>query len=218
MRNSILLAFLCSFNLFAAAEDNINSQEKIGNFSIKDEYQSEKPYHFKIQKKIYKFSTFFEIDSDDIYRGNVKKSVFRLGDHYDLSDKNGWCATGIKKLCSLGSIYDWAAEIEIVGTNGEKLGVFKGKILTTAKAKFNFYNSNDQLVAIAYMDLENKGVTISPPKNETYSLARLNRVYVPDVHDHWEVTVYEPKTLDDRIVRIFAAFCLDTQDSFHEDK
>jgi hypothetical protein len=183
----------------------------------KDAYHSIDPYHFSIQMKNYRFSTFFEIDSDDTYVGNIKKSIFRLCDHYDLSDRDGWCATGIRRVFSLGSLFKWAAEIDILGVSGESLGFIEGKILTTAKAKFYIYDRNTNLVGIAYMDLDNKGVTICPPDNETYPLARLNRVYVPDIHDHWEVHVYEPQNLDDRIVRIFAAFCVDVEDAFHED-
>jgi hypothetical protein len=183
----------------------------------KDSYLSLDPYHLSVQMKKYEYSTFFEIDSEDSWRGNVKKSKFRLRDNYDLSDKNGWCATGIKRIVSLGSFFNWAAEVDIFGVNGVRLGYIEGKLLTTAKAKFYIYNREDNLVAIAYFDIDNKGVTISPPDNETFTLARFNRIFTPDIHDSWEVVVYEPEIIDSRIIRIFAAFCVDVQDSFHKD-
>jgi len=181
-------------------------------------YQSLKPYHFKIQEKKYDFSSFFEIDSEDTYRGNVKKSSFRFRDCYDLSDLDGWCATGVKRIFSLGSVFNWAAEIDILGVNEEFLGKIEGRVLSTAKARFHLYNRDEKLVGIAHIDNDGRGVTISKPDNEAYSLARFARVFVQDISDHWNITVYEPKNLDDRLIRIFAAFCLDAQNSFHIDK
>ena len=180
-------------------------------------YQSIESYHFKIQKKNYLFSSFFEIDSEDTYRGNVKKSMFRFKDSYDLSDLNGWCATGTKRNFSLGYIFNWAAVIDIWGVHKEWLGKITGRLFTSAKACFDLYNRDYDLVGIAHIDLDGKGVTIVKPDNETYTLARFDRVFVQDVEDHWNIVVYEPKELDDRLIRVFAAFCLDVQDSFHKD-
>lgn len=57
----------------------------------------------------------------------------------------------------------------------------------------------------------------SPKYDETYALARLTRNFVLDTQDDWSIVVYEPENLDDRLIRIFAAFCIDSQDSFHRD-
>jgi len=206
---------MTSFLSFANADNiDVNTESKPQHT---DAYQSHERYHFKIQQKNYSFSSFFEIDSEDTYRGNVKKSQFRLRDNYDLSDKNGWCATGVKRMLSLGSIYDWAAEIDIFGVNDEFLGAIEGKVLTTAKARFLLFDRNRKVVGIAFIDLDGKGVTITDPNNETYTLARLTRNFVLDIQDDWSIVVYEPENLDDRLIRIFAAFCVDSQDSFHKD-
>lgn len=202
--------FLCivPFFYFANPSENPKNNEL---------YQSQDKYHFTITKKNYDCSTFFEIDSEDTYRGNIKKSIFRLRDCYDLSDKDGWCATGVKKIFSLGLLFDWGAEIDILGVHGEFLGSIQGEVLTTAKARFSIYDRNKNLVGIAFIDKDGKGVTINPPNNETYTLARFTRHFIQDVEDDWSIIVYEPKNLDDRIIRIFAAFCVDRQDSFHVD-
>jgi len=183
----------------------------------KDPYRSTQPYHFKIQKKQYRSSSFFEIDTEDTYRGNIKKSSFRIRNCYDLSDKDGWCATGIKRFLSVGLFFNWASVIDIWGVNDEWLGMIEGNILSTSKAKFSIYDREETLIGIAYMDLQGLGVTITPPENEAYTLARLERVFVPDAADYWKVTVYEPEKFDDRLIRIFAAFCVDTQASFYRD-
>ncbi len=206
---------MTSFLCFANANNiDVDTEPKP---PVTDSYKSDERYQFTIQQKNYSFSSFFEIDSEDTYRGNVKKSQFRLRDHYDLSDKDGWCATGIKRIFSLGSLYDWAAEIDVFGVNDEFLGAIEGKVLTTAKARFLLFDRNREVVGIAFIDLDGKGVTITDPNNETYTLARLTRNFVLDIQDDWSIVVYEPENLDDRLIRIFAAFCIDSQGSFHKD-
>ncbi|NGX48616.1 MAG: hypothetical protein K940chlam5_00204 [Candidatus Anoxychlamydiales bacterium] len=215
MKFKLLCLCMISFLCFANANNiDVDTESKP---PVTDSYKSHEKYHFTIQQKNYSFSSFFEIDSEDTYRGNVKKSQFRLRDHYDLSDKDGWCATGIKRMFSLGSLYDWAAEIDVFGVNDEFLGAIEGKVLTTAKARFLLFDKNREVVGIAFIDLDGKGVTITDPKNETYALARLTRNFVLDIQDDWSIIVYEPENLDDRLIRIFAAFCIDSQDSFHKD-
>ena len=215
MKFKLLCLCMISFLCFANANNiDVDTESKP---PVTDSYKSHEKYHFTIQQKNYSFSSFFEIDSEDTYRGNVKKSQFRLRDHYDLSDKDGWCATGIKRMFSLGSLYDWAAEIDVFGVNDEFLGAIEGKVLTTAKARFLLFDRNREVVGIAFIDLDGKGVTITDPKNETYALARLTRNFVLDIQDDWSIIVYEPENLDDRLIRIFAAFCIDSQDSFHKD-
>ncbi len=183
-----------------------------------NQYQSFNRYHFKISKKKYQLSDFFEIDSEDTYRGTVKKSKFRLRNCYDLSDTDGWCATGIRRMFSLGSFFDWGAEIDVYGTQGEWLGMIEGKVLTTAMARFHIYDRYENLVGVAFVDNTGRGVTITKPGNETYALAKFERRFETDIEDTWKAIVYEPAALDDRLIRIFAAFCLDVQDRFHKDK
>ena len=178
-------------------------------------YQSFNRYHFSIAEKEYSHGTFFEIDSEDTYRGNVKKSKF-LRHYYDLSDINGECATGIKRFFSLGSFFAWAAEIDIYDANDKWLGKIEGKVLTTAKARFHLYDKYEDLVGIAVIDDTGKGITITKPGNETYTLARLERKIIEGGEDHWKVIVYEPATLEDRLIRVFAGFCLDVQDRFYQ--
>jgi len=175
------------------------------------------PYHFKIQKKEYRFSTFFEIDSEDSYRGAIKKSLFRVRTNYDLSDSNGWQATGICRVLTLGALYTWATEIDVYDTEGTWIGLIDGQVMTTAAARFSLYNAESELVAIAFLDKNCQGVTISSPENETYTLARLDRIYVQDKIDDWEVSVFDPEQIDDRLIRIFAAFIIDHQGEFKTD-
>jgi len=175
------------------------------------------PYHFKIQKKEYRYSTYFEIDSEDTYRGAVKKSRFRVRSHYDLSDSNGWQATGICRLLTLGAFYTWATEIDVYNTEGTWIGMIDGQVMTTAAARFSLYNEDSELVGIAFLDKNCQGVTISSPDNDAYTIARFDRIYVLDKVDDWEISVFDPEQIDDRLIRIFAAFIIDHQGEFKAD-
>jgi len=175
------------------------------------------PYELKIQRKDYRFSTYFEIDSDDTYRGSVKKSRFRVRTNYDLSNQYGWQATGICRLLTLGALYTWATEIDIYDTEGSWIGMIDGQVMTTAAARFSLYNEDSELAGIAYLDKNCQGVTITSPDNEAYTIAKFDRIYVLDKVDDWEVSVFDPTRIDDRLIRIFAAFILDHQSEFKAD-
>ncbi|MCH9631588.1 MAG: hypothetical protein S4CHLAM37_16120 [Chlamydiia bacterium] len=175
-------------------------------------------YHFKISKKEYRFSTFFEIDSSDAPRGNVKKSFFRMRTNYDLSDVHGWQATGTVRVMSLGSLFAWAKEIDMYDTSGQYIGMIDGQVMSTAAARYSIYDSSNNLVGIAFLDHNCSGFTITHPNSEAYTIARLKRNYVQDTVDDWDITVYESDLIDERIIRIFAAFVCDYQNSFKEDK
>ncbi|PCI93831.1 hypothetical protein COB11_04685 [Candidatus Aerophobetes bacterium] len=174
-------------------------------------------YHFKVSKKEYRFSTFFEIDSEDAPRGNVKKSFFRMRTNYDLSDINGWQATGIVRVMSLGLLFTWAKEIDMYDTTGQYIGMIDGQAMTTAAARYSIYDGSNNLVGIAFLDQNCSGFTITHPKSEAYTIARLKRNFVQDTVDGWDIIVYEKDLIDARIIRIFAAFVCDYQNTFKTD-
>lgn len=171
------------------------------------------PYHFSLYKQNYALSTFFSIQSDETYRGVVKKSTFRVRTNYDLSDEHGWQATGIKRVVSLGSVYPWATEVDVYDTQWMAMGMIDGQVVSTAAARFSIYNSNVDLVGIAYLDYSLNTYTIEYPENRTSLLpiAELHRHKDAGGLDWWEVTVYDPNQIDERIMRIFAAMASDLQ-------
>ena len=189
--------------------------------NLNAEVHFEKPYKFTIRQQDYLLSSEFHIQSDS-YNGVVKKSAFRVCVNYDLSDKHGWQATGVKRILSLGYLAAWGAEIDVIDTRKQKIGLITGKVLTTAAARFNIYEYDDEgtcnWVGIACLDGKAQSFTVyQASNNPIYPIARLDRVFVPNAKDYWSIDVYEPSMIDDRIVRIFAAFALDTQEDFLAD-
>ncbi len=91
-----------------------------------------------------------------------------------------------------------------------------GQIGTTALAKFSFYEG-DELVGIAYLDQNGLGFTIYDPQNENKRIARHKREFVQGVIDEWRVVIYDPSAIDIRLIHIFSAFAVDSQESFRED-
>jgi uncharacterized protein YxjI len=183
---------------------------------------SEVPYQFTVKQQDYLLSSEFHIQSGDSYNAVVKKSSFRVSSNYDLSDKDGWQATGTRRILSLGSLASWGAEIDIYDTRKQRIAMIEGKAITMTKARFNIYEYDDEgnykWIGIACLDGKAHGFTIyQASNNPIYPIARLDRVFVPNAKDYWSVDVYEPSMIDDRIVRIFAAFALDTQEAFLAD-
>ena len=179
------------------------------------------PYSFTISSDPYAFSTYFQINSNDSYIGTIKKSSFRIRTNYDLSDENGWQATGIVRVLSLGSFYTWAREIDVYDTRGVKVGMIDGQVGTTEGAKFSFYEYGEEEnythVGTAYLDGDCDSFTIFPPSSEGISpIVRMGRVTVSGGVDFWEVNVHRSEKIDDRMVRIFAAFVLDHQSDFQK--
>ena len=198
---SICLTFFSSL-LLAWNEEEFNNYGQV--------------YEFRVIPKKYMFSTEFEIHSKDVPVGRTKKSSFRFRTHYDLADRHGWQATGITRMLSLGSLFPWAREIDIYDTQMNQIGMICGKMITTAQAKYAIYNKENTLVGTAFLDYEGQGFVIQHPEMCSRIVAQFVRDFEINVKDSWNVTVYEPEQIDFRILRIFAAFAVDTQTLFDD--
>lgn len=179
-------------------------------------------YEFNIRKDPYAFATYFQIDSDDTYIGTVKKSSFPIRTNYDLSDENGWQATGIKRILTLGSVYAWASEIDIYDTRGVKIGMIDGQVLPTEPTNFRLYEYDEEgnytCIGIANLDPDYDCFSIFFADGGPHPLAKLERhtISTEGAVDFWKVRVYQPQKIDDRLIRIFAAFVIDHQNYFHK--
>jgi hypothetical protein len=179
------------------------------------------PYEFDIRKDPYLFSTHFQIDSTNTYTGTVKKSAFRLRTEYELSDENGWQATGKRRIMTLlGDLFTWGVEIDIYDTSGVQIATVDGQAGTSNIAKFNLYEYDDEgnhtRVGVAFLDGDFDTFTLFPDENNPEPIAKLERynVSISGQIDYWKIKVYHPEQIDDRLVRIFAAFVIDHQDKF----
>ena len=174
------------------------------------------PYSYTITESPYLFSTYFEMQGKNRYEGRVIKNHFNLRTIYDLYDPEGhYEAQGICQLLSLGAVYPWAKDIDIYDDRGEKIGFIDGQLLTTTTAKYDLYNRFDQFVASAYLDRSCSGFTVMGEQEQT--IAQLKRNFVQGDIDSWKVVIYDPKFLDQRILKIFSAFAIDFQEYFKED-
>lgn len=175
------------------------------------------PYDFIIAKDVYKFSEIYQIKSlqKETYPGSVKKSAFRIRTNYDLSNKDGWQATGITRILSLGSLYPWAKNIDIYDTNGKRIGLIDGNLATLESAKFTLYEYDETgeaiEVGVAYPSPSFERFVILSSPNNPHPIAECNR----NVYDkNWAFSMHYPEKIDDRIIRIFAGFVIDNEDTF----
>lgn len=174
--------------------------------------------HYRVTRNDYTFSTVFEMASDKHSLGSVVKNVFHITTHYDAYDRYGlYEGQGICRLFCLGLFYTWGTEIDIYSSNGEKMGLIDGQMMSSEPAKFSFYDALGQRVAIAYLDQNCMGFSIVDPNNSTFILARLNRNYILDTIDNWDVAIYCPERIPLKWIKIFAAFVCDTQNEFKPD-
>ena len=174
---------------------------------------------FNIFEKQYRLSTVFEMDAHGKPFGTVVKSVFRIRTNYDVYDAQGVRrATGICRLLCLGSFAVWGTEIDVYDTEGNYLGFIDGQAATLESAKFSIYDKEGDRVGIAYMDLTNAGFSILHPEKETSLFVRLTRKFVQDQIDSWKIDVYDDKAIHPDVIKVFAAFAIDRQEFFKEDK
>lgn len=179
---------------------------------------NEEALNFRVTRSDYTFSSVFDMANEKKNLGSVVKSVFHITTHYDSYDRFGlYEGRGICRMVTLGLIYNWATEIDIYHTHGNKIGMIDGQVVSSEPAKFSFYDADDNRICIAYLDQNCMGFVLVDPENSSFVLARLTRNFILDTIDNWDISLYHPDRLPLKFVKIFAAFACDTQDSFKPD-
>lgn len=174
-------------------------------------------HSYTITENPYLLSTYFEMQGNDRYIGRVVKETLSIRTVYDLYDPQGNReAQGICHLLSLGTVYPWAKQITVYDAVGKQVGFIEGKLLTTTTARFDFYNDQNRLVGHGYLDRNASAFTIMTESERT--IARLKRNFIQDDVDSWKVDQYDDQELDPRILKVFSAFAIDSQEFFKEDR
>lgn len=215
MRNFIFsILSLCLFSSFSA-----HALEHSGHHHHPKEHEHHHYLNFEVHRQDYTFSSIFDCLGEHDFLGTIVKGSFHLRTHYDLYGVHGnYEGTGICRALTLGTFFDWAREIDIYGPEGEYVGMIDGQFATEAKAKYSIYNANGTRVGIAYLDHASSSFTISNPQNENHYIAYLKRHFVHNAVDHWNVTIYDEDEIDLRIIKVFATFAVDSQNSFRADQ
>lgn len=176
------------------------------------------PYKYQIVEHPYTFSTYFEMQGQNGFEGRSIKNKATVRTTYDLYDSDGaYKAQAIVQLISLGSLNAWGKDMDIYDDKARKIGFIDGVLLTTASAKYCFYDEKDEWVATAYLDSACSGFIITSAKNER-TIANMRRNFVDNTVDYWDITIYEPGVVDMRLLKLFSTFAIDYQEYFKEDK
>jgi hypothetical protein len=176
------------------------------------------PYKYQIMEHPYTFSTYFEMQGKNGFEGRSIKNKATLRTTYDLYDKDGsYQAQGIVQLLSLGSLNAWGKDMDIYDNNGKKIGFIDGVLLTTASAKYNFYNEHNEWVASAYLDSACSGFILTAAKGER-TIGHMKRNFIENTVDNWDITIFEQGVVDMRLLKLFSTFAIDYQEYFKEDK
>ncbi len=166
-------------------------------------------YHFNIFEKRHSSTKFFEIDSKNTNSAIVKKTKLRLRTNYDLSTRKGTQAKGIVRMFSLGNIFNWAKQIDIYNTKGKFIGAIEGFKAATEELVYYLFDKNKTITAIAHLDHTCGDFTLSSPNPHSSALAILK-----NDKNFFSVNVYNSQAVDERILKIFAAFVVDYQNEF----
>lgn len=176
------------------------------------------PFTYTITEHPYRFSTYFDMHNAKGYVGRVVKSHLSARTSYDLYDALGnFEGKATVQACSLGALFVWAKDIDVYDEKNEKIGFIDGEALTTASAKYSFYNQKNERVATAYLDYSCSGFILTAEKGGR-TLGLFKRNFVLDVTDFWDIAIYEPEAIDLRLIKAFSAFAIDYQEYFKEDR
>ncbi len=176
------------------------------------------PYSYTITEHPYRFSTYYEMQGKNGFEGRGIKNFAPIRTSYLLQDANGLeQAQGVVQTFSLGALFAWGKDIDIYDPAGRRIGFIDGEVLTTASAKYSFYDESNRWVATAYLDYSCSGFVLTSSQNER-TIGHLKRKFVDNATDFWEVTIYDPGAIDLRLVRIFSIFAVDYQSYFREDR
>jgi hypothetical protein len=171
-----------------------------------------------ISKRDYTLEEHFDVDSNLGHIGNIIQTNLSLRKNYAYYDQHGDLeSSAYVRFFSLGTFLTSASTIDIYDANGKAIGLIEGSIFTTSPAKFYFYDRDNNLTGIAYLDNDRCCFTVYHAKHSKKVVAIFTRVFVRDVQDWWVVDIVDHEAIDYRVLATFGAFTVDTQAEYKED-
>jgi hypothetical protein len=198
-----LMLLLCEFSQLLVATDVLPPQKQ-------------PTLSFEVWQQDYMFSTTLNITSEHAYLGSIVKSPFRIRTSYELfGPKGDYEGVGICRFITLGGGV-WQAQIDLYDTKKIKIGAIEGEAAPHTTTQFFLYNEERECVGIARLDFSNSKFIIVHPSTEQ-PLVSFKRNYVRGIVDYWNVTIHVLDAIDLKLIKIFAAFAVDSQDEFQND-
>ncbi len=175
-------------------------------------------YTFETYETKYTLATEYQFTSQDGMGGMAKKRSLSPWTSYYLYDACGrYQGYGYIQLSLWGLFGAWGAELPVYDESGNSIGFIDGQAVTTAAARYTIFDGAGERVGIAFLDSQKTGFTIVDAKTERKTIAYLKRQFIPDAPDHWVVHVNDRCAIDERIMKVFAAFAVDKQGQFRKD-
>ncbi|MGE3954938.1 MAG: hypothetical protein AB7F31_07135 [Parachlamydiales bacterium] len=175
-------------------------------------------YTFEAYETKYTLGTEYQFTSNEGMGGMAKKRALSPWTSYYLYDNEGrYQGYGYIQLSLWGLFGAWGAELPVYDECGKSIGFIDGQAVTTAAARYTIYNGDGEKIGIAFLDSKKSGFTIVDGKTEQKTIAYLSRQFIPDAPDYWVVHVNDRAAIDERIIKVFAAFAVDKQTQFRKD-
>lgn len=166
-------------------------------------------YEFIIQPRSYWFSTHYDIYSGDKWITTIEKDWFHMHTIWSLCDEKGEYANGAARLLSPGILLNSMREIDVVDFYKNNVGYIQGNFLTSAAAKYVFYDQYQHPYATAYIDQKRSSVNIVDYNNERSPIAIFRRTHIPGGDYYWTVKVVNERAIDPKTLYVFAGFITD---------
>ena len=134
---------------------------------------------------------------------------------YELFDEeDNFAVRGITRAFSWGLVFTRATDIDIYDNQDNFIGMIEGKILKMSRIQFNFYDANNNLVAIAYINYKTKDVTITSPDNPDQIFAKFTGLSFEENGSLNIDFIAEDCSIDDGLIKVFSAFIFDFYEKF----
>lgn len=147
---------------------------------------------------------------EDVQNGidnTIKKRALRFFSTYDLYKNDGtWDATAEFTWSSYAHRIYWNS-YHVRGSNDKSLGYILTSPATMKDAKFYLQNGDQESLAAATLDLENRELQIYSVKASTVGVATLKKSI--NSNNEWLLTVSKAEIVDHRLIKLLSSIAID---------
>ncbi|HSX26680.1 MAG TPA: hypothetical protein VLE89_06710 [Chlamydiales bacterium] len=168
------------------------------------------PEEFFVVEQFLSVPTAFDISTEWETFATARKRILSLTTVFDLEDRHEQCiATAKAKFCK------WGTVAEVRDPDAKKIGWIEEEYFRILPwAEFRVFNGEDELMAIAKMNVWGTKFELYPPDHPEIIYATISRPLIRFYRDHWKVkilnySIFEENKIDPRLLVILALFQTD---------
>jgi len=161
------------------------------------------PSDFTISERIISLITTFDIKSGKKNFGKITEKLISLTRSFTYHD-----ASGNKVAEAHAKLLSWGNQVIVTDCQGNKIGKIKEEIIKSIFKVHTIYrilNAQDREIAKSEkVDWIGTSFTLRDAKGR--KVAELKRPFINLLSDSWDVKIYNPQTVDSRMIVMIAAY------------